>query len=67
MRRILFFFIRLYQKHAPKELRQSCRFEPTCSDYMMLAVEKYGLMKGVIKGVARIFRCHAPNGGIDYP
>jgi putative component of membrane protein insertase Oxa1/YidC/SpoIIIJ protein YidD len=34
---------------------------------MILAIQKYGLIKGIKKGVRRIKRCHYPNGGIDYP
>jgi putative component of membrane protein insertase Oxa1/YidC/SpoIIIJ protein YidD len=34
---------------------------------MILAVEKYGAFRGVLKGLSRIRRCHFPNGGIDYP
>ena len=35
----------------------SCRFRPTCSVYMIQAIEKHGL-KGIIMGIARILRCH---------
>ena len=56
-----------YKSYAPMKLRDRCRFEPTCSTYMILAIEKYGLIEGFIKGVKRINRCHAPNGGVDYP
>ena len=56
-----------YQKFAPEELRRSCLFTPTCSEYMLLAIDKYGFIKGVIKGVKRLLRCHPPNGGVDYP
>lgn len=57
----------LYQKFAPKEIRQSCLFTPSCSEYMLLAVEKYGAFRGFLKGCRRITRCHHPNGGEDYP
>ena len=59
--------IRFYQRKAPKSLRLSCRFTPSCSEYMILAVKKYGTIKGIVMGIKRIFRCHAPNGGEDYP
>ncbi|MDR0908316.1 MAG: membrane protein insertion efficiency factor YidD [Spirochaetaceae bacterium] len=59
--------IRLYQSKAPAELRASCRFEPSCSNYMILAIQKYGTFSGIMKGLHRIIRCHYPNGGIDYP
>lgn len=59
--------ILLYQKHAPEEMRRSCLFIPSCSEYMLLAIEKYGVIVGVYKGLNRLCRCHHPNGGEDYP
>jgi hypothetical protein len=45
-----------------------CRFEPSCSEYMILAVQKYGPVCGAVKGVRRICRCHPWNpGGHDPP
>lgn len=61
------FLIKIYQKYAPKKLRASCRFEPTCSNYMLLALDKYGLFKGIYLGVIRLRKCRVPNGGYDYP
>ena len=60
-------FILLYKATAPMSVRDGCRFEPTCSTYMIMAINKYGLIKGVIKGIKRILRCKPPNGGVDYP
>ena len=57
----------LYKATAPMCLRDQCRFEPTCSSYMIIALKKYGLVIGLIKGIGRIIRCRPPNGGIDYP
>ena len=57
----------LYQKYAPETMRRSCLFTPSCSEYMLLAVEKYGVVVGVYKGIRRLLRCHQPNGGVDYP
>ena len=59
--------ILLYKATAPKKMRDRCRFEPTCSTYMIMAINKYGLIRGVIKGLKRISRCRPPNGGVDYP
>lgn len=59
--------IRLYQRIAPSRLRDACRFEPTCSNYAILAIEKYGALKGWRLALARIGRCRIPNGGSDYP
>ncbi len=45
-----------------------CRFTPTCSEYTYMAVEKYGVVKGLWKGLKRIIRCHPwSKGGVDYP
>ena len=57
----------MYKAFAPMSMREQCRFEPTCSTYMIRALQKYGLVIGLIKGIGRILRCHPPNGGIDYP
>ena len=59
--------ILLYQKHAPEKMRRSCLFTPSCSEYMLLAIQKYGVVVGVYKGICRLGRCHYPNGGEDYP
>jgi len=67
MKKIVIFFIRLYQKTAPDRIRNSCRFEPSCSEFMILSLQKYGTRKGLINGLNRLKRCKKPNGGIDYP
>ena len=66
-KRIIIFIIRVYQRYAPYEIRSTCLFIPNCSEYMILAIEKYGLVKGIKKGIDRFNRCHDPNGGEDYP
>ena len=66
-RRVIVDSVLVYQQYAPAKLRRACRFEPTCSQYMIMAVEKYGAGKGFAKGIRRICRCHHPNGGVDYP
>ena len=57
----------IYKAFAPMDIRRKCRFEPTCSTYMIIAIKKYGLIFGVIKGIRRLLRCQPPNGGVDYP
>lgn len=43
-----------------------CRFRPTCSDYAIEAIEKYGFLKGGVKAVWRVLRCNPFNsGGFD--
>ena len=66
-KRIVFSSVLLWQKYGPETMRRSCVFQPSCSNYMILAVEKYGVIRGVKKGVQRIKRCVYPNHGIDYP
>ena len=40
--------IRLYQRYAPERIRRRCLLKPTCSEYAILAIEKYGVIKGAI-------------------
>ncbi|MEP7036769.1 MAG: membrane protein insertion efficiency factor YidD [Acidobacteriota bacterium] len=49
--------MRLYQTWISPFLPPSCRFKPTCSTYMIQAVEKYGTLRGTWKGTKRILRC----------
>ncbi len=58
--------VKVYQHYAPDSTRLRCAYEPSCSVYMIMAIEKYGLFIGVYKGIKRLFRC-GPPGGIDYP
>lgn len=59
--------VHVYQHFAPEGLRLRCVYEPSCSEYMILAIEKYGCIRGLWKGVRRLRRCHPPNHGEDYP
>jgi putative membrane protein insertion efficiency factor len=60
-------FIKFYRLIAPKKLRESCLFEPTCSEYAILSLTKFGFLKGWRVSLKRIGSCKQPNGGIDYP
>lgn len=60
--------VRLYQLFISPWLGQNCRYQPTCSNYMILAVQKYGFLRGAWRGVCRIARCHPLHaGGYDPP
>jgi len=59
--------IRLYQRVAPTRLRQACRFEPSCSEYAIAALEKHGFLTGWRMTASRLKRCCPPNGGLDVP
>ena len=63
MRRLLVALLRGYKRFLSPLLPPMCRFEPTCSVYMMRAVEKYGAVRGVWLGLRRLARCHPFNPG----
>jgi uncharacterized protein len=60
--------IRLYQVTLSPLLGPACRFEPSCSRYMVESIKKYGTCKGLGRGLRRVSRCHPWNpGGYDPP
>ncbi len=60
--------VRLYQLFLSPIFGRQCRFQPTCSAYFIEAVEKYGAIRGTLRGIARILRCHPFHpGGYDPP
>jgi len=60
--------IRYYQRNTiNKSTDGVCLYTPTCSTYMIIAIEKYGTVVGIYKGLKRISKCRPPNGGLDYP
>ncbi len=66
MRALVIGVLRIYKQWVSPVLPSACRFEPTCSVYMMQAVEKYGAWRGIGKGLKRIVRCHPfHEGGLD--
>ncbi|CAM3985439.1 membrane protein insertion efficiency factor YidD [Flavobacterium branchiophilum] len=52
------FLVRFYQVAISPFTPASCRFEPTCSTYMIQSLQKHGLIKGGYYGIKRIFRCN---------
>ena len=58
----------VYKATLSPLLGRHCRFTPTCSAYFRAAVEKYGAVRGTLKGLARLGRCHPWHpGGHDPP
>ena len=58
--------IKGYQKFISPMFPATCRFYPTCSQYFLLSVEKYGAIKGSFLGIKRILKCHPFHpGGYD--
>ena len=65
---LLILLIRGYQITLSPLLGPACRFEPTCSRYMIGALQKYGLVRGGWRGLRRLLRCHPWHpGGYDPP
>ncbi len=68
MKKVLIGMIRFYQKYlSPLKIYSHCIFIPTCSQYGIEAIEKYGALKGTALTVWRILRCNPfnKNGGYD--
>jgi hypothetical protein len=66
MTKIAVFVLRLYRLFLSPYIPTSCRFYPTCSSYMMEAIQKKGFWRGISLGLARILKCHPFHpGGFD--
>ena len=58
----------VYQRTLSPLLGNACRFEPSCSRYMVESLRKYGLFRGLARGLRRLSRCHPWDpGGYDPP
>jgi len=58
--------LRLYKRWVSPSLPPSCRYVPTCSEYAMEAVERYGALRGGWMAFRRLLRCHPfVKGGLD--
>ncbi len=66
MQKVLIALLQGYKKFVSPFLPSACRYSPTCSEYMMQAIAKYGTMRGVWMGLKRLARCHPfHEGGFD--
>ena len=66
--RVMIAMVRMYQICISPWLGKNCRFQPTCSAYFIEAVQKYGAIRGGLKGTIRICKCHPFHpGGYDPP
>ena len=65
MKNALIKLIKLYQR-IPFKCHTSCRFTPTCSEYMIESLNNYGFFKGLYKGIKRILRCNPFNKHYGY-
>ncbi len=67
MRRVLIWLVRGYQIVLSPWIGQSCRFNPTCSNYAIEALREYGALRGSWMALRRIGRCHPWHEGGDDP
>ncbi len=68
LKKALIGIIHLYQHYAPEDIRRRCLFKPTCSEYAILAIQKYGVIIGLFKAYIRLFKkCRGNIYRIDYP
>jgi putative component of membrane protein insertase Oxa1/YidC/SpoIIIJ protein YidD len=68
LRKFLIGIVELYQHYASEDVRRRCLFKPTCSEYTILALKKYGVIIGLYKAYIRIFKkCRGNIYRIDYP
>jgi putative component of membrane protein insertase Oxa1/YidC/SpoIIIJ protein YidD len=67
-RKLLITVVELYQHYAPEKLRRKCTLMPSCSEYAILALHKYSVIKGLYKIYVRLTRtCREGGYRIDYP
>lgn len=64
-KRVLLALLRVYKTAISPLLPPSCRYEPTCSEYARIAIERYGAGRGSWMAVRRLARCH-PFGGSGF-
>jgi putative membrane protein insertion efficiency factor len=66
MRKVVIAALSFYKRFLSPFVPAACRYRPTCSEYMLEAVEKYGVRRGVWMGTMRLLRCHPfHQGGFD--
>ncbi len=66
MKRVALWLLAIYKRWVSPALPPSCRYVPTCSEYAMEAVERYGVLRGGAMAAWRLLRCHPfVKGGYD--
>lgn len=69
MKNVIIFLIKLYKKYISpmfKSMGVECKYYPTCSEYTVQAIERYGCIKGIYLGIKRILKCNPfSKGGYD--
>ena len=68
IRKLVTLPIRLYQRLISPLMRPRCKYVPSCSEYARMAINEFGVLKGLVLAGWRLLRCNpASHGGIDYP
>jgi uncharacterized protein len=66
MKAVALAILRLYKRWISPSLLPSCRYVPTCSEYALEAIDRYGVLRGGLMAVGRLLRCHPfVKGGCD--
>jgi putative membrane protein insertion efficiency factor len=66
IRELILAILRFYKRWISPLLPSACRFHPTCSEYAMDAIQRYGVLRGMWLGVLRLLKCHPfHKGGFD--
>ena len=66
LRRLLVAPIAAYQRFVSPALPRHCKYEPTCSEYASQALQRYGMLRGLVLGGWRLLRCNPwSHGGFD--
>jgi putative membrane protein insertion efficiency factor len=67
LRGVLIAPIRLYQRTISPALPSRCKYHPSCSQYAIDAVRRYGILRGVVLAAWRLLRCNPwSHGGVDF-
>lgn len=68
IKKMIIKLIKLYQK-TPTKIHNNCRFVPTCSNYALIVIEDFGVVKGLYLTIKRLLKCNPwnKNVGIDLP
>ncbi|MDR1375339.1 MAG: membrane protein insertion efficiency factor YidD [Holosporaceae bacterium] len=68
MQKLSKIIIYLYQKMISPHMKFQCKFYPSCSQYALMAIKKYGLARGIVKSLFRIIKCTPfSRNRIDFP
>ena len=57
-KKVVICLIKLYQIYISPRMGNRCKYHPTCSNYAIIAIDKYGIIKGSIMAICRLLRCN---------